>query len=74
MIYILIKKSVNLSGTINMVLTLNKLKGRADYIVSWMVDNREMQGKTYHGKKNALKVFNTIHANYEKVRWYDEIK
>ena len=69
-----IKKSVSLRGNIDMTLELMKVGNRANYKVSWVVDGREMQGAIYHLKKIAMKEFNTIHNNYDKVKWFDEIK
>ena len=71
----IIKKSVNMRGTINMTLKLLKIDNKANYRVSWIVDGREMHGRTYHGKKNAMKNFNEIHRfHLAKVKWFDEIK
>ena len=61
-------------GTLDMRLKVLKIDNKANYQVLWTVDGREMQGKVYHGKKNAIKVFNEIHRNYDKVKWFDEIK
>ena len=70
-----VKKSVSMRGLTDMMLSIRKIGNKADYFLSWTVDGREMQGITYHGKKNAVKVFNEIHANYnDKVKWFDAIK
>ena len=69
-----LKRSVSLRGNIDMTLKLMKVDNRANYKVSWVVDGKEMHGAIYHLKKIAMKEFNTIHNNYDKVRWFDEIK
>ena len=70
----ILKKSVSIRGAIDMTLKLIKIDNKANYQISWVVDDREMQGAIYHLKKNAMKEFNTIHRSYDKVKWFDEIK